>query len=148
LRIPSGEPDLQIGGFRLWVHGREFPDVEDYWDGNWLSVTARVEANGARVQADGPFLRNTEVAGFLDSIRTLYATLDSSAELRSLEPELAIVLKGDGSGGIAVKIDLTPDHLNQQHTFEFGMDQTYLQPLIASLEAILEKWPIRSSPDV
>jgi len=25
-----GEPDLKIAGFQLWVHGRQYPDSEDY----------------------------------------------------------------------------------------------------------------------
>ncbi|MFC4159857.1 hypothetical protein [Chitinimonas lacunae] len=35
-----GEPDLLIAGLRVWIHGSQFPNAVDYWDGNWLRVTA------------------------------------------------------------------------------------------------------------
>jgi hypothetical protein len=35
-----GEPDLRVAGLRVWIHGRQFPDSQDYWDGNWLNATA------------------------------------------------------------------------------------------------------------
>lgn len=34
-------PDFCIGGFKLWVYGREFPESHDYWDGNWINVVVR-----------------------------------------------------------------------------------------------------------
>jgi hypothetical protein len=119
--------------------------MDEYWDSNWLNVTARMEANGARVEATGPFLRNTEILSFLQELRTLHQTLKGSAELQTLEPELDLRFQGDGIGGIGVLIKLTPDHLNQTHTFEFGIDQTYLNSVIASCEAILESYPVRGT---
>ncbi len=49
----SVKPDLKLGGFSLWVLGRQFPDATDYWDGSWFNVRARIEAPGAVVQAQG-----------------------------------------------------------------------------------------------
>ena len=46
-----GEPALRIAGFQLWVHGYQFPDSNDYWDGNWLRVTVHCGAAGASVCA-------------------------------------------------------------------------------------------------
>ena len=47
-----GKPDLRVAGFQLWVHGREFPDAQDEWDGNWLRLTAHCgEAAGASGRA-------------------------------------------------------------------------------------------------
>jgi hypothetical protein len=48
-----GPPALQVVGFQLWIHGRQFPDAQDCWDGNWLRVTAHCGANGATVWASG-----------------------------------------------------------------------------------------------
>jgi hypothetical protein len=36
--MEAGEPDLKFAGFSLWVLGRQFPDHNDYGDGNWLNV--------------------------------------------------------------------------------------------------------------
>jgi hypothetical protein len=48
------EPDVKIVGLRTWVHCREFESSDDYWDGNWLRVTARCEADGAVVEESEP----------------------------------------------------------------------------------------------
>jgi hypothetical protein len=119
--------------------------MDDYWDSNWLIVTARMEASGARVESSGSFIRSTEILGFLNEIRVLYDELNGRAELSCLEPELGISMEGNGRGGVSVIVNLTPDHLTQRHKFEFGVDQTYLQPLIASCEAILEQYPVRGA---
>ncbi|WP_194847702.1 hypothetical protein [Candidatus Neptunochlamydia vexilliferae] len=47
------KPDLSIGGFELWVHGCEFPKSDDYWDGNWIVVTACCTTPFAIVQTEG-----------------------------------------------------------------------------------------------
>jgi DNA-binding ferritin-like protein len=35
-----GTLDLKLERLQIWVYGRRFPDLHDYWDGNWLHVTA------------------------------------------------------------------------------------------------------------
>jgi hypothetical protein len=140
------EPDLRLEGFRLWIHGLERPDASDYWDGNWLQVTASVEAAGSWVEASGTFLRTDELAAFAGQMAAVDATLAGKAELTCMEPQLRILLEGNGLGHIAVTIDLTPDYVNQSHRFRFDTDQTWLRPLLNALEAILDKHPVRGLP--
>lgn len=142
----SRDPDLRLEGFRLWVHDRLFPDLHDFWDSNWLYVTARVEAVGARVEASGAFIRNTEIAGFAKAVKGLAQDLSGIAEVDCLEPNLKLRLEGDGLGHIAIRIDLTPDQFDQRHRFDFRTDQTFLAPFVAGCEAILERYPVRGSP--
>jgi len=58
-------PDLQLSGLQIWIHHRQFPDLEDYWDGNWINVTAHCEANGSSVQINGNFIHLSEIAGLM-----------------------------------------------------------------------------------
>jgi hypothetical protein len=39
-----GEPDIKISGLEIWIHGNQFPDENDYWDGNWMDITATRES--------------------------------------------------------------------------------------------------------
>lgn len=126
----------------LWVHGREFPNSTDYWDGNWLVITALVQADGARVEARGPLIRSDELRVFTNALRTLRADLRGKAELACLEPGLHVVMEGDGLGHIAVRIEITPDQMTQSHSFDFDSDQTFLLPLISACEAVLERYPV------
>ena len=51
-----GDPDIKIAALKIWVHGRQFEDAQDYWDGNWLRVTAHCGADGGSALAHGSIL--------------------------------------------------------------------------------------------
>jgi hypothetical protein len=51
-------------------------------------------------------------------------------------------------GHVAITVEITPDHMNQQHWFQFELDQSYLAGLISGCRGVLEKYPIKSKPDV
>jgi hypothetical protein len=138
------EPDLKLGGFSLWVFGRQFPDANDYWDGNWLNVRARVEAPGAFVEAQGTFVRAPELANFAKQLETLHATLVGEAALRCIEPNLQVTIRGDSLGHMELRLMITPDHMSQSHDFKFDLDQTYLGPFLDSCKSVLSRWPVRA----
>jgi hypothetical protein len=141
------EPQLQIAGFSLWIHGRQFPDLHDYWDGNWLIATAQATAPGAVVEATGPFIRNTELLAFAGELAAMNQTLNGKARLNCLEPHLDLVLACDGLGNIEMTLSITPEHLTQRHEFIRHTDQTALTPVIASIKKVLEVFPVRGKPD-
>ena len=37
-----GEPDIKISGLEIWIRGNQFSDSRDYWDGNWMNITAQM----------------------------------------------------------------------------------------------------------
>jgi hypothetical protein len=143
--MESVEPDLRLGGFALWVLGRQFPDATDFWDGNWLNIRAHVEATGASVEARGAFVRTSEIAQFAQELEALHTNLVGEAALRCIEPALRIVIRCDALGRVAVKLMITPDHLTQLHEFEFSLDQTYLGPVLDGCKNILSNWPVRGA---
>jgi hypothetical protein len=138
-----GEPHLVIGGLRVWIHGRQFPQSLDYWDGNWLRVTAYCIYPDSMVRAHGTIIHLGEVFGLLRECERLYETLQGRAALRCIEPNLAVEINAETGGRIRVKLSITPDHMIESHSFEEEMDQTYLPPIIRSCQAILADLPIR-----
>ncbi len=147
-RNTDAEPDLEIGDLRLWVHDREFPEAQDYWDGNWLQVTARYVTGLSSVEVSGPYVRVNEIDTFLGHLRGLYQSLKGQAKLDCLEPELAVELIALTGGRIRVTIEITPDHLNESHRFISEFDQTYLPPIIAQCHEILERFPMRGAEEL
>jgi len=144
--IPAdfGEADLNVAGFQLWVHGRQFPESEDYYDGNWLRVTAHCGASGASVWAQGAILMVTDIAGFGDQCAAMLSGDSKSADLDPLEPELKVSLEAAGRlGHVRAQVEITPDHLAQAHRFEFEVDQSYLPGIIQQCLAIAQEFPIR-----
>jgi len=138
-----GDADLSVAGLQIWVHGRQFPDSTDYWDGNWLRATAFCRYPGAWVSTDGPIIHLGELVGFLEGVERLYETLEGGAGLDCMEPNLKVQLRVDGTGHMHLTIDITHDHLSQTHQFSDTIDQSYLPAMITGCRAILLKYPIR-----
>lgn len=133
-----------VAGLKIWIHARQYEDSSDYWDGNWLNVTASYASTGARVEAAGPILHLSEVNEFLEECRRLYDTLDGEATLGSIEPNLRVVLRADDAlGGISACTSITPDHLAEEHSFTARIDQSHLPYIIRGLESVLRQFPVR-----
>ena len=68
-----GEPHLHLAGLKLWVHGYQYTDGDDYWDGNWLNATAICADNGATVMIRGAFIRTNEIYDWQHAVEKLLA---------------------------------------------------------------------------
>jgi hypothetical protein len=144
---PSAEPDLRIAGLAVWVHGRQFEDADDYWDGNWLNVTARCEYAGSRITVTGSLIHLVEVERLLQGCEHLNATLSGTATLECMEPNLSVKLDMAGhTGHVEVTIAITPDHMSEKHQYTDYLDQTFLPPIIDACRAILRRHPLRGRP--
>jgi hypothetical protein len=143
-----GAPDIQIAGLRIWVHGRQFEDSMDYWDGNWLRVTAYCIYPDAIVRVHGSIIHLGEIAGLKRDCAQLHESLKGVAKLDCIEPNLSAKLEMHWNGGIGVQINITPDHLAQTHSFEDALDQTYLPGIIRQCDEVLSRLPIRDADGV
>jgi hypothetical protein len=142
-----GTPDIKLGGLQIWVHGRQFPNATDYWDGNWLRITAHCGTHGADVWTTGAILNLPAVVSWLAQLEDLNRSVAGEASLVPLEPELSVKLTADALGHISMEIDITPDNITQEHTFRFELDQSYLEPVIESCRKIVNDYPLRGTPD-
>lgn len=142
-----GAPDIKLGGLQIWVHSRQFPNEEDYWDGNWLNVTAHCGSYGADVWTNGAILQVPDIARWLAALEEMNQSLSGEANLVSLEPELSVELNVKELGQISMRVEITPDHMTQGHIFQFDIDQSYLGSVIESCRKVLAKYPVRGIPD-
>ena len=142
-RDKLGTPDLSIAGLQIWIHAREFPNDQGSFDGDWLIVTAHCGAKGAEVWVQGSIIHLSEIANCLKQVKSMYETFKGDAEFCQIEPNLSARMKMGKRGQVSLVVEITPDHLSQEHKFTFDVDQSYLPPLIRDLEAILEKFPIK-----
>jgi hypothetical protein len=144
-----GPPEIALVGLQIWGHGRQFPDAQDYWDGNWLRVTTHCGGQGASVWASGPIIHLSELLGWYDEINRMNETISGKARLcRNYEPNLFVKLTMNTMGHLSVEVDITPDHLTQKHSFHFNLDQTYLPRLLAQCKSVLDEYPIRGQQSV
>jgi hypothetical protein len=138
-----GDPDLKMNQFKLWIHGRQFPELDDFWDGNWLNVSAYCNESGASVYTNGAIVHLSEIEKWLNLCQDLNQKLSGVAELKFLEPNLVFQIelkKGSGT----LEICITPDHMNQDHKFTFDIDQSYLSSIILDCKEILKEYPIKN----
>ena len=112
-----GEPHLHLAGLTLWVHGYQYRDVDDYWDGNWLNATAVCSADGATVLLRGAFIRTNEIQDWQHAVDKLLADLEGEAKLECMEPEIAVTLRAKSIGAVEMEVQITPDQLTQEHRF-------------------------------
>jgi len=67
-----------------------------------------------------------------------------NAELAPMEPEVKVrIWPVDRLGHFTMRVQITPDHLTQEHSFEFEIDQTYLPGIAAQCRAIADAYPVR-----
>ena len=143
--LMTEEPDFKLAGLSIWTMERQFPNLQDYWDGNWLRVRTVVEAPGCHLEAVGPYLRIDELAGFAEQLERVDAELRGEASLNCLEPTLRLNVRCELTGHVEVVVELTADHMAQSHSVRFGLDQTYLKAALRDCRSILQRFPIRGS---
>jgi hypothetical protein len=141
-----GPPAIAVGGLQIWVHGRQSPESEDYWDGNWLLVTAHCGAAGAEVWVSGAIIHLSEVAEWLSGTERLHEKLAGSAGLKCMEPELHVEMEMKNAGQMLMIVNITPDNLAQAHEFKFELDQSYLPNVITGCREVLGKYPLKGAP--
>lgn len=138
-----GEPDIQLSGLSIWIHQRQFPDATDYWDGNWLVITASCEASGASVWIHGPHIHLSEIKRLVDGVEQMQSSFSGVAELGCMEPEFDLKLKVKEQGRIEMQVSINPDHPFQSHRFKFEIDQSFLPKLIRECRKTLTEYPIK-----
>src|SRR5262245_25396771 len=115
------DASIELGPLKVWISGRQFPDSHDYWDGNWLSATARCEGVGSRVEVNGAFLHLGELKKWKEDIEAFRGALTGSVILPTLEPTLKVKFEGSTSalGHFSGEIEITGDHITEAHRFQF-----------------------------
>ena len=81
-------PSFRIGRSNAHVSvspsRREFPELADYWDGNWVYATISIVAGGFRGEFEAQ-LRAEEFLRFRDELRPLHDALVGRAKFDTLE---------------------------------------------------------------
>lgn len=86
----------------------------------------------------------TDVYGFGKNCEELLEGSRENAILNPLEPELDVsVERSDSLGHFLAVVNITPDHMTQEHRFEFEIDQTFLRQIIIQCQLIVKAYSIR-----
>jgi len=145
LRENLGPPDINIAGLQIWVHGYQFVEADNSDDANWLRVSVHCGANGASVWVSGSIITVNDIMGLASDSDELYQNRIKEFEMDPIEPELRFAVKTtDSLGHLELTVEITPDHLSQEHTFQFEIDQSFLPSIVAQCRELLEHFPYRN----
>lgn len=89
----KGEAHVKFTNFR-W----EFPELEDYWDGNWLLVDLEIHAHPFSGRLVNAFLRAEEMRSLLDDLIVADRDLAHKFGFQPMEPWLTFNVAGMGRG--------------------------------------------------
>lgn len=145
-KYPNQKPDLDLGVLQMWVHGRKYPESGDYWDGNWLNVTAHCGGEDSNVWVTGSIIHLTDLKTLQADLEKLCSSLNGAAVLETMEPNFGIDFEASPQKEIHVKVHLTPNHLSQEHHYFFKVSQYELQKFMQEIKIILESNPIIGKP--
>lgn len=149
-----GRPDLVLVGFRLWVHGRQFPDKQDYYDGNWLTISDCCEAEGGlawierRHCLEAAVLHRwaRQVRGVADGSlwRASLLTLPMDACLDIARPRAAdspaAPARFEAHATFWPSLGSGRSH---NHEFDFDIGVLDLQRLLFQADRLVERFPLR-----
>jgi hypothetical protein len=89
----------------------------------------------------------TDIERFGSACDAIYESRAESAKLDPLEPGLRVWLEVvDKLGHLRSRVEITADHLNQAHRFDFEIDQSYLPEIVRQCSAIVQLYRIRGRP--
>ena len=90
----------------------------------------------------GAFLTSSSFERLALGCEELHASLAGQAWLASDEPNLSVKLEAkDRVGHVSAVVEITPDHLSQEHRFKFQIDQTHLLEIARQCRMVLARFP-------
>lgn len=137
------KPDLELGGLRVWVLGQE--------DGgeDWLVVTMHCAGDGSEV-----WVKKTAAINMYYDIKPLIMSLEHAGKKHGTkgdftEPYLSLEFHprskaSKTSGEFDFKVNITPNQLDQQHEYIFGVSYSDIQGFLEQLKTIVRKYPLQA----
>lgn len=134
-----GDPDFSLNGFSLWIHGWE-RDSAEFWDNNWLDVTAHFKRSGAMgsatVVVGGTILHSVDLEQAALAFAKLNDTLQGVAEFVTMDPGFEIKLEALSAGHVRFSLVMVPD-VDELYETSAEIDQSYLSPAVTALQKLL-----------
>jgi hypothetical protein len=137
-----GKPAFEIEGLRVWVHGRQYPDAQTFWDGNWWRTTILCSSENSSVKVSGDVLHGSEVGSWLTELEQVREGHESSAHMDTMEPYLEVEIRPETYQRFSVRVNITPDHVFEKHYFEFWCMSDEIDKLIAGCRHALQQFPL------
>jgi hypothetical protein len=142
-----GRPSLQIAGLQAWIHGRQFPDSNDYWDANWLYCTLHCGSPDSDVWLRrDPFLHIPELQRFYNSLLAFARTMTGVARLETMEENLKLSVEAAAPREIGMDVFISANPSVEEHHYIFSITHELVEILLRQLVDILHQYPVKGQP--
>lgn len=132
--------------FLLRAVGREFPDINDYWDGNWILFTVSLVMPGLSVEVTDPCIRVDELEAFLLELRSFSLGHLNAVESSFREPVVSIGVQAPEPGEedllARIEVNVFTDDGVAGTTAEMDLTNDSLDLFIRGIEDILRDYPV------
>jgi hypothetical protein len=132
--------------FLLQAVGREFPDINDYWDGNWILFTISLVMPGISVEITDPCIRVDELEAFLLELRSFSLGHLNAVESSFREPVVSIGIQTPEPGQedllARIEINVFTDDGAAGTVAEMDLRHDSLDLFIRGIEDILRDYPV------
>lgn len=134
------------GNIVVDIKRRNYPDSDDYWDGNWLNANITVTVPGYHASFNSD-LRAEEIRSFLNDLTHMNQSLNGHAKFHSMEEMIQFDGQINKVGQIEWKGRTTyPAGTGTTLSFNLFSDQSFLTDLICELEAVVNEFPMEGNP--
>ncbi|MBN2225353.1 MAG: hypothetical protein JW765_11790 [Deltaproteobacteria bacterium] len=132
--------------FVLKALEREFPDINDYWDGNWILFSVSLVMPGLSVEITDPCIRVDELEAFLLELRSFALGHLNAVESSFREPVVSIGVQtpepGEDDLLARIEINVFTDDGVAGTVAEMDLRHDSLDLFIRGIEDILRDYPV------
>ena len=140
--------EVRFGGeqteyLALSVRGRAYRQSSDYWDGNWLLVTAVIHVGKFSGQIPG-MLRAEEIQLFTQQLQAFRQSLKGMVSFETAEEWLHFHIEADKLGKIEISGTLSDDVSYPYNSLKFTLttDPSFLDAPLKQLQTVTQAFPI------
>ena len=130
----------------LKAAGREFPEIDEYWDGNWMMIHLVFTMPGVKIDFIDPCIRTDELEDFLEELKNFSQEHVLGIETDFTEPILYLNMQvmEPGSDDITtqVEINVLTEQAQAGMTVEMDVTMDAVEEFIRGIEEILREYPV------
>lgn len=136
----------QQGLLSITIIGRERPESDSYWDGNWLLATIKVKTDKFSANVSGT-VRADELVNLSRDLQLLHDTLEGNLVFTTIEEWISFRIDIDKLGGIRLSGKISDNFLNDTYLiFSIITDQSFLSIPLSQLRQATNKFPVIGKP--
>jgi hypothetical protein len=131
----------------LSVRGRSYRHQRDYWDGNWLLVTATIHVGKFSGEVPG-MLRAEELITFSQKLHEFLLTLKGMVSFETAEEWLHFHIETDAHGKLEISGTLSDDVSFPYNSLKFTIptNPRLLATPLQQLQTVTQTFPLVSRP--